>query len=744
MIDVTLALLFLAAAPDPQPGISEALAAERARRIRDIHYELHLQVPAQREQPIVGTAKIRFSLQQPEQPVVLDFAPGADHILSVSVPYRWVNGHLVLRKGAEPIEIRFRAGDAPLNRNPDYFYSLFVPARAHFAIPCFDQPDLKTRFSVTMQVPAGWQAISNAAPGVATEPLPTYLLSVAAGKFQVEQSGRLRLFHRETDRKKVDRNLKAIFELHERAIRAMEEYTGLPYAFGKFDFVALPAFQFGGMEHPGAIDYKAESLFLDESATQQQLLGRASLIAHETAHMWFGDLVTMKWFNDVWLKEVFANFMAAKIVNPSFPQLNHELRFYLSHYRTAYDVDRTAGANAIRQHLANLNDAGSMYGPIIYQKAPIVMRQLEALLGETKFRNALRVYLKRYSFSNVTWDQLITILDEQTPADLKTWSKIWIDTAGRPPAGKTKSYGHFVLPDGYGSYTLDAHSRTYLLAHLPEIPDALTRAIAWGTLWENMLDGKVAERDLQLLALAWLPRESDELNIQRTLTDLTRLSLWNREPRVETLLRERIETAPSRSLKAAYFEAYSRTASSPEAMDWLTRVWKKELLIPDLPLAENDSIALASELALRGIDVRQQQLAKIQNPDRKAEFAFVLPALDADPAVRAQFFRSLLDRKNRAHESWVLDALRYLHHPSRAKASEPFLLPSLVVLQEIQKTGDIFFPQRWISTTLRGHRDRESATVVRRFLATLPPHYPARLRLTILAAADELFRFSAR
>ena len=173
----------------------------------------------------------------------------------------------------------------------------------------------------------------------------------------------------------------------------------------------LPAFQFGGMEHAGAIFYNAPSLFLDKTATQNQHLSRASLIAHETAHMWFGDLVTMKWFDDVWLKEVFANFMAAKIVNPTFPDIDHELRFFLQHYPPAYDVDRTAGANPIRQTLDNLKDAGSLYGPIIYQKAPIVMRQLEQMLGPDELRDGLREYLARFAFSNATWTDLIEILD---------------------------------------------------------------------------------------------------------------------------------------------------------------------------------------------------------------------------------------------------------------------------------------------------------------------------------------------
>ena len=169
----------------------------------------------------------------------------------------------------------------------------------------------------------------------------------------------------------------------------------------------IPAFQFSGMEHPGAVYYNASSLLLDETATQNQHLNRANVIAHETAHMWFGNLVTMTWFNDVWMKEVFANFMAAQIVNPSFPAIDHELRFLTQHYPAAYDVDRTDGANPIRQDLLNLNDAGSLYGAIIYQKAPIVMRQLELLLGPDALRDGLREYLSTHALGNASWADLV-------------------------------------------------------------------------------------------------------------------------------------------------------------------------------------------------------------------------------------------------------------------------------------------------------------------------------------------------
>ncbi|MBW3554563.1 MAG: peptidase M1, partial [Gemmatimonadetes bacterium] len=358
-------------------------------------------------------------------PLILDFAPSG-RVLAVradgrAAAFRHEHGHLVIPSDAlspgrkTAISVSFVAGDAPLNRRDDFLYTLFVPDRAHEAFPSFDQPDLKARFELELTVPPGWTAVANGAETgrregngavvvrfAGTEPIPTYLFAFAAGRFQVEEAVRdgrtLRMLHRETDEEKVARNRQAIFDLHATALRWLEEYTGIPYPFGKFDFVAIPSFQYGGMEHPGAILYRSDGLFLDETATRNEELGRASVIAHETAHMWFGDLVTMPWFDDVWMKEVFANFMAAKIVNPSFPDIDHDLRFLLAHYPAAYSVDRTAGANAIRQTLGNLDDAGSLYGAIIYQKAPIVMRQLERLTGEEPFRTGLRAYLADHAF----------------------------------------------------------------------------------------------------------------------------------------------------------------------------------------------------------------------------------------------------------------------------------------------------------------------------------------------------------
>src|SRR5688500_10187849 len=190
----------------------------------------------------------------------------------------------------------------------------------------------------------------------------------------------------------------------------------------------IPSFHVSGMEHPGAILYNQERQLLDESATQNQLLDRASTIAHETAHMWFGNLVTMQWFNDVWMKEVFASFIGTKIVKPLFPKINHDLRFLMA-YPVAYSVDRTAGTHPIRQELENLNEAGSLYGEIVYAKAPIVMRQLELILGPDRLQDGLRVYLKEFQFRNATWLDLVRVLDERTALDLAAWSRAWVEEA---------------------------------------------------------------------------------------------------------------------------------------------------------------------------------------------------------------------------------------------------------------------------------------------------------------------------
>jgi aminopeptidase N len=839
----------LMTAPPIGAGVPLGAADDRAARIADLRYRVAFSVPITKSEPVRGHLTATFTLRDAKNPLPFDFAHADDHVTAVRANRQVldphvVNGHItipapLLRTGVNTVEFEFTAGNESLNRGDEFMYTLFVPARASLAMPCFDQPSLKAKWTLQLEVPSAWVAVANGAEVgrtaagdrttidfAETAPLPTYLFAFAAGKFQIETATRngreFRMFHRETDAAKVARNRDAIFDLHARALSWLQDYTGIPYAFGKFDFVAIPSFQFGGMEHAGAIFYNASSLLLDETATENQRLGRANVISHETSHLWFGDLVTMQWFNDVWMKEVFANFMAAKIVNPSFPEVNHDLRFLLQNYPSAYEIDRTAGANPIRQDLANLDEAGSLYGAIIYQKAPIVMRQLELLMGADAFRDGLRDYLHAHAFANATWPDLVTTLAGHTTVDVASWSHAWIDEPARPtittelnvadgkitrlafrqedPRGRGLVWPQrlsvriatatasravdvtldgastdvpeavgmpaplFVLPVdgglGYGRFDLDPASLAFLTAvdspafraGTPSSLDALGRGAARVAIWEAMLEGEVPPARVRDALLTALPAEDVELNIQMMLSEL-RTVLWRftapsertaMAPRVEDTLIAGLTRARTSSLKSAFFSALQSVAVTAPTVDWLERVWRHDEVIPGLTLAEADEAELAMELAVRSrpnaAEILNAELQRIKNADRKARFAFVMPALSGDAGVRQQFFESLADVKNRGREAWVLEALGYLNHPLRANDSQAFITPALSLVREIQRTGDIFFPKRWVDASLRGYQSPEAATMVRQFLDGLPSDYPTRLRWVIESSADPLFR----
>ncbi|PJJ60467.1 M1 family metallopeptidase [Hymenobacter chitinivorans] len=825
------------------PGVSQELAQDRSKRISRLAYDLFLDIPWKKADPIRATETIRFHLTDENQHLQLDFKEQADHLKSLRV-----NGkptaidfraeHLVvpatsLKAGLNEVQIEFTAGNQSLNRNDDFLYTLLVPDRARTVFPVFDQPDLKASFKLTLNIPNEWVALANAPqdsinyelsgvlPGsnlyffAPSDTISTYLFSFAAGKFTpVKQTlnGRtMQLLHRETDPSKLRLSLGPIFQIHADALTFLQDYTGIPYPFRKFDFVALPDFQYGGMEHVGAIDYKASTLFLDEGATQDQLLARSNLIAHETAHMWFGDLVTMQWFNDVWMKEVFANFMADKITQVAVPGSSYDLKFVVDHYPAAYGVDRTAGANPIRQELANLKDAGSLYGNIIYHKAPIMMRQLERLMGETAFRDGLREYLKTYAFGNATWPDLIRILDARTPADLQAWNQVWVNQPGRPvfdyqlqpkegrgldlvitqraedtsdrlwpqlfevlfvyPDGRTKevtvnmSQRQVVVPQpagnvapafilfnstglGYGIFPLDKQ----LTTGLSRLQSPVARAAAYINLYENMLNGRsITPRQLLDVYRRALPQEKEELNIKLLTGQLTdiywkllkparRLAL---APVLEQELWQAMQQNPAPNAKKLLFKAYQSVALTQEAQTRLYQIWQVQQAPTGVKLTEDDYTSLALALAVRDYPaptpLLTQQLQRIKNPDRRQRLEFMRPALAADKATRDAFFAGLREEKNREKEAWVVAALAYLHHPLRVAESEQYLPASLALLEEIQQTGDIFFPYSWLQATLSSYQTPTAARTVREFLAAHPSYNP-KLRAKILQAADDVFR----
>ncbi|WP_460583091.1 M1 family aminopeptidase [Hymenobacter arcticus] len=829
-------------APPVVPGVSRELAEFRKQTISRVAYALSLRIPDSKADPVRAEETIRFRLRANRAPVQLDFKGQASQLRSLTINGQpaaldYQQEHLVLpgsalRIGDNEVKISLDAGNLSLNRNADYLYTLLVPDRARTVVPVFDQPNLKATLALALTVPRQWQAVANGllrdsaqtADGVKrgvktylfapSDSISTYLFSFAAGKFtkvtQQVQGRPMNFLHRETDSAKIRLSVPVIFRLHGEALGFLEKYTGIPYPFQKFDFTAIPDFQYGGMEHVGNVDYKAASLFLDEGATKDQLLARQNLIGHETAHMWFGDLVTMQWFNDVWMKEVFANFMADKINPEAAAGSAQLLKFVTDHYPAAYAVDRTAGANPIRQPLENLQNAGSLYGNIIYHKAPIMMRQLELLMGEKPFQEGIREYLAKYAHGNATWPDLIAILDAHTPADLAAWNQVWVNQPGRPifdyevqtPAGQpTQLVIHqhaednsdrlwpqqfevlamypsgpvmlpvnmsqrevrVALPAGQGapSYVLlNSQGLGYgvfpvaprVADQLATLADPVARASTYIALYENMLSGRgLAPRPLLDRYLAQTAHENNDLNIKLLTSQMSAIFWQFLKPAERDALAPDLEKALWQAMQAQekpgeqklYFKAYQSIALTLAAQKRLYSIWRGQKAPGLVKLTEDDYTALALALAVRDYPTSQpilpRQLARITNMDRRQRLQFMMPALSPEVATRDSFFASLKDGKNREKEAWVQAALGYLHHPLRQATSEKYLPESLNLLEEIQQTGDIFFPAGWLQGTLGSYQSPTAARTVRDFLAAHPGYNPP-LRAKLLQAADDLFR----
>lgn len=617
MLTATLMLLPTLLGPqDPVPGISRALAAQRAAVVSDVRYDLRFRLEPKAKE-VQGEVWVRFRLpvdRDLTSPLVLDFA-GTDlagvRVNDKDAQLRLVNGHIVvppelLARDLNLIAASFRSPIAPTGtpltvyRDPadgrEYYYTLVVPADAHRLYPCFDQPDLRASFQVNLDLPADWTAISNTAlaeDGLTnrpdgrtwsfrpTKPLPTYLMAFACGPFVsvqapaaqapgVDPSQPFRIFLRGSQTGHLDSA--ALTRLHTEGLRWLASNFDVPYPFDKLDIVLLPGFPYGGMEHAGAIFYRETALLFDHPPTNAELVRRSTLIYHELSHQWFGNLVTMKWFDDLWLKEGFATFVAYQALEALEPGQQAWLRFLQRVKPRAYEVDGTPGTTPVFQELQNLADAKSAYGPIVYNKAPAVLRELHDRLGAGVFRRGLKQYLERFRFGNADWRDLAAALEGAAQQDLGRWSERWllapsmpqvrcdwnvdaqglvrnatlsqraIDGDGTWPmrlellvfdlaggrstitvqsdaatvslealVGKAAPAALLVNPQdvAYGQFVPDARSRAWLLQNVAAQSNPLVRAVAFAALFEAVREAELDPAEFAAMALQVLAIETD-------------------------------------------------------------------------------------------------------------------------------------------------------------------------------------------------------------------------------------------
>ena len=723
------------------PGVSLELAQVRASTISGVEYEIFLDIPEARDSSLRGRETVRFTSSRGGK-AVLDFEPEDFKVVSVNgkaVKAKRLPEHIIVpvRKGDNSVELEFTPADRYLNRSEEFLYSLFVPAHARSVFPCFDQPDLKAGFQLTLGLPEGWSAVSNMEPLLQeenkvtfakTKPISTYLFAFSAGKWQSEtdEETGMNAYFRETDPAKTAQ-IPDIFGEVRMALSWLEEYTGIKMPFPKYDLVIVPDFQFGGMEHPGCIFYKDATMFLGPAPTPDERSRRIQLIAHETAHLWFGDLVTMRWFDDVWIKEVFANQMAAKMAQPMFPETDHELEWLKRYVSLAMDEDRTEGATAICQHLGNLADAGLIYNNTVYDKTPVMMRRIEEYMGAEAFRDGLNDYLSTFAYSNATWDDLVSFLDRHSDKDIRSFGDSW---TASPRAGNLRG----ILSE-YASGSGDpAREAAILLSHDSYLAGPASAACEH---LDSLVDALASETN-PIVASTLVSCLSAPL---RDLPDSIRPSA---EARLWTLS----ETHGLPSCRLQLLRFLSSAATSQVVVSKIYDIWSKEL---NKSLKVNDYMSFAYQLAIRYPDeaeeILQAQRKRIDgsdptrpfNQETLRQFDFVSPAALPSQELRDSVFQALLKAENRAVEPWAASALSLLNHFLRDAESVKYIVPGLEAVQDVKATGDIFFPTNWSSALLGAHRSPEALEALEAFMDA-HPDYPALLKNKILYSAYSLQR----
>jgi aminopeptidase N len=681
-------------AGEPATGISQTLATWRVERYRDLRYDLRLDLASARDR-VHGKVEIAITLPEVTD-LVLDWRPaqtpdargkltGRPLINGVAVePIEPRDEHLLiphrlLHAGENRVVLRFESpisvAGAALTRfhdgsdGEDYLYTLFVPADASTLFPCLDQPDLKARFSLTLRLPAGWEAVANMPQrsrheqnGVAevgfetTPPISTYVFAFAAGPFAVlrDEATGTRLFVRRSALPRAQGESAELFRLNREGLRYLAEWFDSPFPFPKYDLVLIPEFAYAGMEHAGATFLREDSVLFPFVPSEADRLRRALLIFHEATHQWFGDLVTMRWFDDLWLKEGFANLMAFKAAAALVSERDAWNAFRALKV-SAYRTDVTAGTTPIWQALPNLSAAKSAYGSIVYSKAPAVLRQAEAYLGESAFQAGVREFLRQHAWDAAGWDDLIAALGQASGCDLQPWARAWVQRAGVPRVVlqiEDDGAGHIarlslaqadasaavwpqavelVLIDregraehldvrmdsrvtdvaeaigrplpraafanhrdlGYGLFALDTRTREQLRADFGAVGDPLLRALLWDALWESVRAGELAPADWIELCLRELPAERDELTVSALLGDL------------QTAMRRYLPDAARASLQSAVEARLREGMLGGESLSLRIVYLRAFAALARSEAARSDLVRLLSgELTVPGLELR--------------------------------------------------------------------------------------------------------------------------------------------
>ncbi|MEV0252984.1 aminopeptidase N [Streptomyces sp. NPDC050732] len=450
----------------PGTNLTREEAQQRAKLLTVDSYEVDLDLSgAQEGGTYRSVTTVRFDSAEAGAETFIDLVAPAvhevvlnGHALDVAAVFR--DSRIALRHlHAGPNELRVVAdceytntGEG-LHRFVDpvdqqaYLYTQFEVPDARRVFASFEQPDLKATFRFTVKAPSGWTVISNSPTPEpkddlwSFEPTPrmsTYVTALIAGPYHSVhssyegpggQSVPLGIYCRPSLAEFLDSD--AIFEVTRQGFDWFQEKFDYAYPFAKYDQLFVPEFNAGAMENAGAVTIRDQYVFRSK-VTDAAYEVRAATILHELAHMWFGDLVTMEWWNDLWLNESFATYAeaACQAYAPDSKWPHSWTTFANSMKTWAYRQDQLPSTHPIMADIRDLDDVLVNFDGITYAKGASVLKQLVAYVGEDEFFRGVQAYFKRHAFGNTRLSDLLGALEETSGRDLKTWSKKWLETAG--------------------------------------------------------------------------------------------------------------------------------------------------------------------------------------------------------------------------------------------------------------------------------------------------------------------------
>lgn len=447
----------------PGNNLSRAEAAERSTHLKVHHYDVALDVTTGAETFIAKT-RVTFSCAKPGYSTFID-AVGKRLIKATlngkEIPSSAFTGESLALDGLASenelfveIEAIYSKTGEGLQRSVDpvdnevYLYSQGETAFIRNMYPCFDQPDLKATFDFTVTAPAHWEVISNnpvKATSVegsnkrweftTTPVMSTYITAVVAGPYahvHDEYNGKKKIPMGIYCRKSLFQHLDAdeIFKLTKQGFEYFEQVFGLAYAFEKYDQIAVVDFNWGAMENAGCVTFREEILVFRSKVTERMYNARANTILHEMAHMWFGNLVTMKWWDDLWLNESFAEWSSYLALVEATRFKNSWAGFNAERKNWAYRQDQLSSTHPVATDMLDIETVKANFDGITYAKGASVLHQLVAHVGRENFISGLQKYFAKHAFANTTLPDLLSQLESSSGRKLDSWVATWLQTAG--------------------------------------------------------------------------------------------------------------------------------------------------------------------------------------------------------------------------------------------------------------------------------------------------------------------------